>query len=73
MESQLSALEEVVADVESEPDEEQRVHDWRTEQLSRLGFSKALARAFADVVDWHDIAALVERGCAPMLALEIVR
>jgi hypothetical protein len=69
---QPAAPEQVFAEL-GEPDEEQRVYDWRTEQLSRLGFSKGIARAFADVVDWHDIAALVERGCAPMLALEIVR
>jgi hypothetical protein len=32
-----------------------------------------MALAFADVVDWHDLAALVRRGCPPILALEIVR
>jgi hypothetical protein len=24
-------------------------------------------------IDWHEIAGLVERGCSPELALEIVR
>jgi hypothetical protein len=28
---------------------------------------------FADLVDWHAIAELVERGCPPRLALEIAR
>jgi hypothetical protein len=28
---------------------------------------------FADLVDWHAIAELVERGCSPQLALDIVR
>jgi hypothetical protein len=29
--------------------------------------------ALADLVDWHAFADLVERGCSPRLALEIVR
>jgi hypothetical protein len=49
------------------------VHAWRTEQLRRLGLSRFLAETFADVVDWHALAKLVERGCSPELALEIVR
>jgi hypothetical protein len=53
-------------------DEDQLVREWREEQLRRLGLLPVLARAFADHVDWHDIAALVRRGCPPMLALEIV-
>jgi len=28
---------------------------------------------YADLVDWHALAELVERGCSPGLALEIVR
>jgi len=32
-----------------------------------------IASAVASVVDWHEIARLVERGCSPELALEIVR
>jgi hypothetical protein len=32
-----------------------------------------IASAVASVVDWHEIARLVERGCPPELALEIVR
>jgi hypothetical protein len=54
-------------------DEDQRVRAWREEQLVRLGLMPALAYAFADFVDWHDVASLVRRGCRPMLALEIVR
>jgi len=49
------------------------VHEWRTEQLSRLGLPRGLAESFAERVDWHAVAALVERGCTPELALEIVR
>lgn len=49
------------------------VRDWRALQLQRLGLSWLLARRFADVVDWHEVAELVERGCTPELALRIVR
>jgi hypothetical protein len=54
-------------------DEKLLVQAWRAEQLRRLGFSDVFADAFADFVDWHELAALVARGCPPMLALEIVR
>jgi hypothetical protein len=54
-------------------DEDELVREWREEQLRRLGVLPTLARAFADSVDWHDIASLVQRGCPPLLALEIVR
>jgi hypothetical protein len=49
------------------------VRAWRTEQLRRLGLPYILAEAFADLVDWHAIADLVERGCSLGLALDIVR
>jgi hypothetical protein len=48
------------------------IHDWRARQLARLGIPRALAEAVADHVDWHQIAALVRRGCPPRLALQIV-
>jgi hypothetical protein len=54
-------------------DERVLVHTWRTEQLRRLGLPRVLAEMFADLVDWHALAELVERGCSPQLALEIVR
>ena len=60
-------------DLESDPDEELVVHEWRTEQLSRVGLPQSIAETFADLVDWHALADLVERGCPPRLALEIVR
>jgi hypothetical protein len=53
--------------------EELIVEEWRAEQLWRLGLPRALAHAFANLVDWHELAALVGHGCPPMLALEIVR
>jgi hypothetical protein len=60
-------------DDQVEDDEELLVHKWRTEQLRRLGLPGILAETFADLVDWHALAKLVERGCSPQLALEIVR
>jgi hypothetical protein len=63
-------LEAALDDVESR---ELLVHDWRVEQLRRLGVPHEQAEAFAGRVDWHEIADLVERGCPPDLALEIVR
>ena len=60
-------------DLESDPDEELVVHEWRTEQLLRVGLPQSIAETFADLVDWHALADLVERGCPPRLALEIVR
>ena len=61
-------------DIEYEaPDQEVLVHEWRVEQLARLGISTLIAHAVATFVDWHDVARLVQRGCTPELALEIVR
>ena len=49
------------------------IHEWRAEQLGKLGISRIVAQAVAGLVDWHDLARLIERGCSPELALEIVR
>jgi hypothetical protein len=56
-----------------ESDEDARVYAWRVERLSSVGLSNLVASAVAPFVDWHEIARLVERGCPPELALEIVR
>jgi hypothetical protein len=63
---------EIEVEVE-ESEEEARVYAWRVEQLSGLGLSQIIASAVASFIDWHEIARLVERGCSPELALEIVR
>ena len=63
-------LEDALDDVSSDA---LLIHDWQVEQLRRLGVPRVLAEIFAGRVDWHEIADLVERGCAPELALEIVR
>jgi hypothetical protein len=54
-------------------DEDIAVAEWQAEQLEGLGIPRRLARKFAEVVDWHDVAQLVDRGCPPELALEIAR
>ncbi|HVU76568.1 MAG TPA: hypothetical protein VHC67_03230 [Gaiellaceae bacterium] len=56
-----------------ESEEDARIYAWRVEQLSGLGLSEVIASLVASFVDWHEIAGLVERGCSPELALEIVR
>jgi hypothetical protein len=43
-------------------DEGLLVHAWRSEQLGRLGLPRVLAEAFADRVDWHALAELIERA-----------
>jgi hypothetical protein len=53
-------------------DEGPHVHDWRTAQLERLGIPRGLAEAYADRLDWHQVAKLVQRGCPPLLALRII-
>jgi hypothetical protein len=49
------------------------VHEWRVWQLTRLGIPWSVAQAVADQVDWHQVARLVQHGCPPRLALDIVR
>jgi hypothetical protein len=49
------------------------VYKWRVSQLMRLGIPGPLAEAYADRLDWHQIAHLVQRGCPALLALRIIR
>jgi hypothetical protein len=51
---------------------ELHVHRWRVSQLKRLGISELLAEVYADHLDWHQVARLVQHGCPPQLALLIV-
>jgi hypothetical protein len=48
------------------------VHNWRVSQLTRLGVPGSLAETYADRIDWHQIAQLMQCGCPPRLALRIV-
>jgi hypothetical protein len=41
--------------------------------LSANAAPSVAPKTFADLVDWHALADLVDRGCSPRLALEIVR
>jgi hypothetical protein len=49
------------------------VHEWRVDRLACLGIPWPVAEAAAGHVDWHQMAALVQRGCPPWLALRILR
>ena len=68
----MDELAEIEIAVEGS-EEDARVYAWKVEQLLGLGLSHLIASAVASFVDWHEIASLVERGCSPELALEIVR
>jgi hypothetical protein len=66
-------MEELI-DIEIEKEsEENRVYAWRVEQLANLGLSTVIANVVANLVDWHEVARLVQKGCPPELALEIAR
>ena len=66
---------DIELELEFELDDRERalIHEWRAEQLAKLGISRIVAQAVAGLVDWHDLARLIERGCSPELALDIVR
>ena len=64
---------EIEIDLAPENEEETLVHEWRAMQLAKLGVSTIVAQAFASLVDWHELARLVSRGCPPDLAVEIIR
>ena len=66
-------VDELAAIEIEECEEDARVYAWRVERLSGLGLSSVVATAVASFVDWHEVACLVDRGCSPELALEIVR
>jgi hypothetical protein len=74
MEPMLPTVDDLDDDIpEVRTDEDILIYEWRAEQLRRLGLPAPQAYAFAELVDWHEIAALVDCGCPPKLALEIVR
>ena len=49
------------------------VHEWRVSQLTRLGVPQLLAEVYADRLDWHQIAQLVQHGCPVRIAIRIAR
>jgi hypothetical protein len=40
--------------------DESPVHNWRVSQFKRLGIP---GETYADRLDWHQVARLVQRGC----------
>ena len=53
-------------------EKQEPVREWRVDRLARLGLPWPVAEAVAGHVDWHQMAALVQRGCPPWLALHIM-
>lgn len=73
-----TAPENQPSDAAPEPmTEAERVAEWRTEQSLTLGFNDETAYMLGyttfSMIDLHDIESLTSNGCAPMLALEIIR
>ena len=66
-------METVITSHETVDHEKMLVHNWRVERLTGLGIPGTLAEAYADYLDWHQVARLVQRGCPPQLAMRIVR
>lgn len=64
----MPAVEEIVET------ELERVERWRTDELMRAGFDPASAFELAVRldVDLHRATELVDRGCSPELALQIL-
>ena len=52
-------------------EEELLVTPRRVDRLTRLGVPGSMAEAYADRLDWHQVARLVQGGCPPRLALRI--
>ena len=58
---------------DGEPDEVQRVLQWRISRLLRAGYDEQSAvRLARSPVDLHTAIDLFERGCAPELAVRIL-
>ncbi len=57
------------------PTEQELVERWRAEALERAGFSEDVAAELAMRVDvdLHRATELLEKGCSPELAAEILR
>jgi hypothetical protein len=64
-------MEPAVAGHERIAQDDLLVHNWRASQLTRLGVPGLLAELYADHLDWHQVARLVQRGCPALLALRI--
>jgi hypothetical protein len=66
-------MDEAIDIAPEQQSEQARLRAWRAEQLQNLGISNVIASAAANVVDWHEVAYLIQEGCPPELALQIAR
>jgi hypothetical protein len=66
----MHAAQEHIAEVT----ELERIERWRADELIRVGYDaeQAMKLAVRHDVDLHAAANLLERGCPPHLALEIL-
>jgi hypothetical protein len=57
------------------PTEQELVERWRAQELERAGFPEDLAAELAmrSDVDLHRATELLEKGCSPELAADILR
>ncbi|HET7138271.1 MAG TPA: hypothetical protein VFI04_07930 [Gaiellaceae bacterium] len=57
------------------PTEQELVERWRAQELERAGFPEDVAAELAmrNDVDLHRAIELLDRGCSPELAAEILR
>ncbi len=62
------------AETSPRPTEQELVERWRAEELERAGYpaDAAAELAMRTDVDLHRAAALLEQGCTPELALQIL-
>jgi hypothetical protein len=62
------------AETNVRPTEQELVERWRAEELERAGYPPAAASELAlrTDVDLHHAAELLQRGCSPELALQIL-
>jgi hypothetical protein len=63
------------AETDIKPTEQELVERWRAQELERAGFPEDVAAELAprNDVDLHRAIELIENGCAPELAADILR
>ena len=63
------------ADTTFRPTEQELVERWRAQELERAGFPEDVAAELAtrNDVDLHRATELLEKGCSPELAADILR
>lgn len=63
------------AETHARSTEQELVEQWRAEELERAGYSAQAAAELAGRadVDLHDAIELLQKGCTPELALQILR